>query len=127
MGKKVVILSRNSPRQLPTHPKPLLPLSPNPFSVNGHTCSESYIIVEVLLSHCKMQFLKLSTQHCSKEICQMLNVNFFRYQPILLAWGSIILLRHYHTSTQGTKVVVKAIKRCGEFSSACHLMRQDMS
>ena len=27
----------------------------------------------------------------------------------------------YHTSTQGTKVVVEAIKRCGEFSSACHL------
>ena len=54
------------------------------------------------LSHCKMQFLKLSTQHCSKE--QMLNVNFFRYQPMLLAWGSIILLKHYHTSTQGTMV-----------------------
>ena len=27
----------------------------------------------------------------------------------------------YHTSTQGTKVVVEAIKGCGEFSSACHL------
>ena len=26
----------------------------------------------------------------------------------------------YHTSTQGTKVVVEAIKGCGEFSSACH-------
>ena len=27
----------------------------------------------------------------------------------------------YHTSTQDTKVVVEAIKGCGEFSSACHL------
>ena len=27
----------------------------------------------------------------------------------------------YHTSTQGTKVVVEAIKGCGEYSSACHL------
>ena len=27
----------------------------------------------------------------------------------------------YHTSTQGTKVMVEAIKGCGEFSSACHL------
>ena len=49
----------------------------------------------------------------------MLNVNFFPYRPILLAWGSKILLRHYHT--QGTTVAVEAIKRCEEFSSACHL------
>ena len=62
--------------------KPLLLLSPNLFSVNGHTYSELYITVEVLLSHCKMQVLKLSTQQCSKEIWQMLNVNFFPYQPI---------------------------------------------
>ena len=27
----------------------------------------------------------------------------------------------HHTSTQGTKVLVEAIKGCGEFSSACHL------
>ena len=35
----------------------------------------------------------------------------------------------YHTSTQGTKVVVEAIKGCGEFSSATWMQsaRQDMS
>ena len=27
----------------------------------------------------------------------------------------------YHTSTQGTKVVVEAIKRCGEFGFPCYL------
>ena len=56
----------------------------------------------------------------------MLNVNCFLYQPVLLAWGRInnpteTASSSYHTSTQGTKVVVEAIKGCGEFSSACHL------
>ena len=42
------------------------------------------------------------------------------------AWGRINnptenASSFYHTSTQGTKVVVEAIKGCGEFSYACHL------
>ena len=64
MGKKVAMwkdcVDILSPRQPPSHPKPLILLSPNPFSVDGHTCSKSCLTVGGVFV--TMRFLKLSTQ-----------------------------------------------------------------
>ena len=71
-----------------------------------------------------MRFLKLTTQHFEGDFsdaeCKLFSlptcfVGLGINKPTETASSS------YHTSTQGTKVVVEAIKGCGEFSSTCHL------
>ena len=57
------------------------PQAPSTALSKSHQCEWSYLhlVMHVcgdVLSHCKMQFLKLSTQHCSK-ICQVRIVNYF--------------------------------------------------
>ena len=44
-----------------------------------HNCGDAFVPLQ------DARFLKLFTQHGSKEICQMLNVNCFLYQLVLLA------------------------------------------
>ena len=57
-----------------------------------HNCGGAFVPLQVAI-------LKAFYQAFLKEICQMLNVNCFLYQLVLLAWGSIILQKLHHRPT----------------------------
>ena len=115
---------RNSRRQPPSHPKPLILLSPNPFSVNGHTCSESCLTVGAFVplqdAILKAFYPALVEGDLSDVECKQFSLPT-RFDGLGINNPTETASSSYHTSTQGTKVVVEAIKGCGEFSSACHL------
>eukprot|EP00731_Ephydatia_muelleri_P009434 Em0005g20a len=84
-------------------PQPLILLSPNP--INAILKAFYPALFEGDLSDAECKLFSLPTRFAG------LGIN----NPTETASSS------YHTSTQGTKVVVEATKGCGEFSSACHL------
>ena len=78
-------------------PKLLILLSPNPFSVKGHTCSESCTIVEVLLSHCKIFkafYPALFEEDLSDAECKL-----FSLPTHFAGLGIKILQKQHHCST----------------------------
>ena len=111
--------------QLPSHPKPLILLSPNTFSANPHTCSESCINCGGAFVPLQDAILKafhpaLFDGDLSDAECKLFSL------PTHLAGLGInnpteTASSSYHASTQGTTVVVEAVKGIGEFSSACYL------
>ena len=89
------------------------------YKANGHTYNKLCTTVKVLLSLQDVTFYPALLEGALSDAeCELFSL-LTRFAGLRI--NNETASSSYHTTTQGTKVVVEAINGCGEFSIACHL------
>ena len=115
----------NSPRQLPKSPQAAYTALSKSLQCEWylqlvmHNCGDAFVRLQDAIL--KAFYPALFEGDLSDAECKMFSLPT-RFAGLGINNPTETASSSYHTSIQGTKVVVEAIKKkCGEFSSACHL------